>query len=175
MANTIEDMAIYRQNNWPQVRGQQRTPVAARNQQTRTCYECGSLRHYKSVCPIVKFQNRMDMIHGRVMASNPKTMQDAIEIYNELMAKDQHLLDDTAGLGEKKEYAGTLPLCNKCKFHHNGQCTGSGHSGVIARSGKNQNHGKPKTGGTGARRVVLALGGGKTDQDPNNIKDEIEA
>ncbi|GJU23649.1 reverse transcriptase domain-containing protein [Tanacetum coccineum] len=25
--------------------------------------------------------------------------------------------------GERKEYAGTLPLCNKCKFHHNGPCT----------------------------------------------------
>ncbi|GKD65188.1 reverse transcriptase domain-containing protein, partial [Tanacetum coccineum] len=23
----------------------------------------------------------------------------------------------------EKEYAGTLPLCNKCKFHHNGLCT----------------------------------------------------
>ncbi|GJU58019.1 hypothetical protein Tco_1235785, partial [Tanacetum coccineum] len=41
-----------------------------------------------------------DMIHGSVMASKPKTMP-----------------------GERKEYAGTLPLCNKCKFHHNGQCT----------------------------------------------------
>nr|GEW29037.1 hypothetical protein [Tanacetum cinerariifolium] len=29
----------------------------------------------------------------------------------------------TVGLGEMKEYAGTLPLCNKYKFHHNGQCT----------------------------------------------------
>ncbi|GJV27594.1 reverse transcriptase domain-containing protein [Tanacetum coccineum] len=29
----------------------------------------------------------------------------------------------TAGSGERKEYAGTLPLRNKCKFHHNGQCT----------------------------------------------------
>ncbi|GJY03555.1 reverse transcriptase domain-containing protein, partial [Tanacetum coccineum] len=28
----------------------------------------------------------------------------------------------TAGSGEKREYAGTLPLCNKCKFHHNGSC-----------------------------------------------------
>ncbi|GJU77588.1 reverse transcriptase domain-containing protein [Tanacetum coccineum] len=27
------------------------------------------------------------------------------------------------GSGERKEYAGTLPLCNKCKFHHNGICT----------------------------------------------------
>ncbi|GJY43642.1 hypothetical protein Tco_0431855 [Tanacetum coccineum] len=29
----------------------------------------------------------------------------------------------SAGPSEKKEYAGTLPLCNKCKFHHNGLCT----------------------------------------------------
>ncbi|GKA54861.1 reverse transcriptase domain-containing protein [Tanacetum coccineum] len=31
------------------------TPVAARNQRTLTCYECGSLGHYKGNCPIVKF------------------------------------------------------------------------------------------------------------------------
>ncbi|GJZ04981.1 hypothetical protein Tco_0538256 [Tanacetum coccineum] len=29
----------------------------------------------------------------------------------------------TVGPSEKKEYAGTLPLCNKCKLHHNGPCT----------------------------------------------------
>ncbi|GJS34917.1 reverse transcriptase domain-containing protein [Tanacetum coccineum] len=29
----------------------------------------------------------------------------------------------TAGPNEKKEYARTLPLCNKCKLHHNGSCT----------------------------------------------------
>nr|GEV50554.1 putative ribonuclease H-like domain-containing protein [Tanacetum cinerariifolium] len=29
----------------------------------------------------------------------------------------------TVGPGERKEYAGTLPLCNKFKFHHNGKCT----------------------------------------------------
>ncbi|GJZ56332.1 reverse transcriptase domain-containing protein [Tanacetum coccineum] len=64
-----------------------RTPVAARNQRTHTCYECGSLRHYKSECPIVKFQNRVDMIHGRVMASKPKTMQDAIKFATKLIDK----------------------------------------------------------------------------------------
>nr|GEZ92943.1 putative reverse transcriptase domain-containing protein [Tanacetum cinerariifolium] len=42
------------------------TPATAKNQRTRTCYECGSLRHYKSMCPIVKFHKRVDMIHGRV-------------------------------------------------------------------------------------------------------------
>ncbi|GJV07930.1 hypothetical protein Tco_1345586 [Tanacetum coccineum] len=29
----------------------------------------------------------------------------------------------TVGSGERNEYAETLPLCNKCKFYHNGQCT----------------------------------------------------
>ncbi|GKE15251.1 reverse transcriptase domain-containing protein, partial [Tanacetum coccineum] len=29
----------------------------------------------------------------------------------------------TVGSGERKEYVGTLPLCYKCKFHHNGPCT----------------------------------------------------
>ncbi|GKD72987.1 reverse transcriptase domain-containing protein [Tanacetum coccineum] len=63
------------------------TPAAARNQRTHTCYECGSLRHYKSECPIIKFQNCVDMIHGRVMASKPKTMQDATKFATKLMDK----------------------------------------------------------------------------------------
>ncbi|GKD55472.1 reverse transcriptase domain-containing protein, partial [Tanacetum coccineum] len=57
------------------------------NQRTRTCYECGSLRHYKSECPIVKFQKHVDMIHRGVRASKPKTMQDAIEFVTKLMEK----------------------------------------------------------------------------------------
>nr|GEV72957.1 hypothetical protein [Tanacetum cinerariifolium] len=93
----------------------------------------------------------LDMIHGSVMASKPKTMQDAIEFATELMDKKISTLADgqaenqrklnnnnqtqqqppkkqgvaiayTIGPGERKEYVGTLPLCNKCKCHHNGQC-----------------------------------------------------
>nr|GFC52029.1 hypothetical protein [Tanacetum cinerariifolium] len=63
------------------------TPATAKNQRTRTCYECGSLRHYKGECLIVKFHKRMDMIHERVRAYKPKTMQDAIEIATKLMNK----------------------------------------------------------------------------------------
>ncbi|GKF03254.1 reverse transcriptase domain-containing protein, partial [Tanacetum coccineum] len=29
----------------------------------------------------------------------------------------------TVGTGERKEYIGTLPLCNRCKLHRNGPCT----------------------------------------------------
>nr|GFA31850.1 putative reverse transcriptase domain-containing protein [Tanacetum cinerariifolium] len=64
-----------------------RTPATAKNQRTRTCYKCGSLRHYKGEYPIVKFNKRVDMIHGKVRASKPKTMQDAIQIATKLMNK----------------------------------------------------------------------------------------
>ncbi|GKA70748.1 reverse transcriptase domain-containing protein [Tanacetum coccineum] len=93
-----------------------------------------------------------DMIHGNIVASWTKTMQDAIEIATELMdkkistlaecqAENKRKLDNNnqaqqqspkrqnvaqayaAGTGERKEYARTLPLCNRCKLHHNGQCT----------------------------------------------------
>ncbi|GKD94291.1 reverse transcriptase domain-containing protein [Tanacetum coccineum] len=178
-----------------------------------------------------------DMIHGSVMASKPKTMQDAIEIATELMdkkistlaerqAENKRKLDNnnqaqqqppkkqgvaiayTAGSGERKEYAGTLPLCNKCKFHHNGQCTvkcanckrvghltrdcrspaatnnqrnptcyecgNQGHYRSDCPKLKNQNHGN-QTGGTGARGMVHALGGGEINQDLNNMEDDINA
>ncbi|GKE03092.1 hypothetical protein Tco_1391075 [Tanacetum coccineum] len=68
-----------------------------------------------------------DMIHESVVASKPKTMQDAIEMATELMDKKISTFNVaqayTIGIGKRKEYAGTLPLCNKCKFHQNGPCT----------------------------------------------------
>nr|GFC41077.1 hypothetical protein [Tanacetum cinerariifolium] len=76
VANAIEAIAIYE----TKTNLARKTPATAKNQRTRTCYECGSLRHSKSECPIVKFHKRVDMIHGRVRASKPKTMQDAIEV-----------------------------------------------------------------------------------------------
>nr|GFB27890.1 putative reverse transcriptase domain-containing protein [Tanacetum cinerariifolium] len=45
------------------------------------------LGHYKSECPIVKFHKRVDVIHGRMVASKLKTMQDAIEITTKLRNK----------------------------------------------------------------------------------------
>ncbi|GJW57874.1 putative reverse transcriptase domain-containing protein [Tanacetum coccineum] len=90
-----------------------------------------------------------DMIHGSVMVSKPKTMQDAIEFATELMDKkirtfaewqseNKRKQDDnqqqqqnkrqntgrayTAGSGEKKLYGGSKPLCSKCNYHHDGQC-----------------------------------------------------
>ncbi|GJR60616.1 putative reverse transcriptase domain-containing protein [Tanacetum coccineum] len=92
-----------------------------------------------------------DNIHGNVMSARPKTLDDAIELANDLM--DQKLrtyaerqndnkrkADDssrnnqqphkkqnvakayTVGPGKKKAYTRNLPLCTKCNYHHTGQC-----------------------------------------------------
>ncbi|GKC86621.1 reverse transcriptase domain-containing protein [Tanacetum coccineum] len=144
------------------------------------------------------------------MASKPKTMQDAIEFATELMdkkistlaerqAENKRKLDNnnqaqqqppkkqgvaiayTAGSGERKEYAGTLPLCNKSPTTTNNQrnltcyeCGNQGHYKSDCPELKNRNH-ENQAEGTEARGMVYALRGGETDQDPNNIEDEIEA
>ncbi|GJX57105.1 reverse transcriptase domain-containing protein [Tanacetum coccineum] len=175
-----------------------------------------------------------DMIHGSVVASKPRTMQDATEMATELMdkkisvfaerqAENKRKLDNNnqaqqqlpkrqnvaqvyaAGTGERKEYAGTLPLCNKCKFHHNGPCTVKcanckrvGHltrdcwSSAATNNQRtltcyecgNQGHYKSdcpelKNGnqarGTETRGRVLALVGGETNQDLDDMEDNTNA
>nr|GFA81960.1 hypothetical protein [Tanacetum cinerariifolium] len=191
----------------------------------------------------------MDMIHGRMMASKPKTMQDAIEIATKLRNKkistlvecqteNKKRLDNTAKNnqnqrqsnkrentgkaysarhGEKKHYSGAKLLCSKCNYYHDGpcapkchQCNRFGHLARDCRSStnanttniqkgtgasqkatcyecrnqghyrrdcpekKNQNH-ENQIKSTKARRVVHAFGEGETEQDFNNIEDEIEA
>ncbi|GKA54824.1 reverse transcriptase domain-containing protein [Tanacetum coccineum] len=90
-----------------------------------------------------------DMIQGNMMSAMLKTMQEAIELENELMdqrvrtyaerqAENKKKFDNNnqaqqqlpkrqnvaqayaVRTSERKEYARTLPLCNMCKFHHNG-------------------------------------------------------
>nr|GEV58483.1 reverse transcriptase domain-containing protein [Tanacetum cinerariifolium] len=146
------------------------------------------------------------MIHGSVMTSKPKIMQDAIEFATKLMdkkistlperqAENKRKLDNnnqtqqqppkkqgvaisyTIGPGERKEYAETLSLCNKCKFYHNGQCTikcANWYYMSDCLKLKNQNH-RNQAGGTRARGMVHALGGGETNQDLNDREDDINS
>nr|GEU89106.1 hypothetical protein [Tanacetum cinerariifolium] len=196
-----------------------RTPATAKNQRTRTCYECGSLGHYKSECPMVKFHKRMDMIYGRMMASKPKIMQDAFEIATKLMNKkvstlvecqteNKKRLDNTSKNnqnqrqpnkrqntgrayttrhGEKKHYGGPKPLISTNANTTNIQkgtrasqkatcyeCGNQGHYKRDCLEQKNQNH-ENRIKSTKARGVVHAFEGGETEQDLNNIEDEIEA
>nr|GEX92333.1 hypothetical protein [Tanacetum cinerariifolium] len=111
-----------------------------------------------------------DNIHGNVVSTRPKTFDEAIELANDLMdqklytyakrqteskrkfnnknqaqqiPKRQNVAQDYAiETGERKEYARTLPLCNKC---------------------------------IGARGMVYALGGEETNQDLDDIEDDINA
>ncbi|GJV11151.1 reverse transcriptase domain-containing protein [Tanacetum coccineum] len=124
-----------------------KTPATTRNQRIRTCYEYGSLRHYKSECLIVKFHKRVDMIREGVRASKPKTMQDAIEFVTKLMDKkistpakrqaENKRKAYIVGHGEKKHYGGSKPLCSKCNYHHDGTCAPKCHKcnrvGHLAR------------------------------------------
>ncbi|GKB11733.1 putative reverse transcriptase domain-containing protein [Tanacetum coccineum] len=80
-----------------------------------------------------------------------------------------------AGNNERKPYNGPLPLCNKCKLHHEGPCTcgRQGHFRSDCPKMKDQNHGN-KTGnknGVGeARGKAYVLGGGDANLDSNVVK-----
>nr|GEY49495.1 putative reverse transcriptase domain-containing protein [Tanacetum cinerariifolium] len=100
-----------------------------------------------------KYINRLpDNIHRNVMSTRPKTLDETIDLANNLMdqklrtyAKRQNdnkrKVDDssrnnqqqpykkqnvarvyTAGPGKKKVYTRDLPLYIKCNYHHTGQC-----------------------------------------------------
>nr|GEY64098.1 putative reverse transcriptase domain-containing protein [Tanacetum cinerariifolium] len=99
----------------------------------------------------------LDTIHGSVMATKPKTMEDAIEFATELMNKkintwaerqvdNKRKSDDTtrnnhqqpnkrqntgrayaAKNGDKRAYEGPRPQCTKCNYHHDGPCAPKCH------------------------------------------------
>nr|GFB17899.1 putative reverse transcriptase domain-containing protein [Tanacetum cinerariifolium] len=67
-----------------------------------------------------------DMIHGSVVVSKPKTMQEAIEIATKLMDKKIRTFAEPSG--EKKQYGGSNPLCAKCNYYHDGPCAPKCHN-----------------------------------------------
>ncbi|GJQ99964.1 putative reverse transcriptase domain-containing protein [Tanacetum coccineum] len=98
-----------------------------------------------------------DMIHGNIVASKPKTMQEAIEMATELMDKKVSTIAErqaenkmkayTAETGEKKPYGGSKPLYAKCNYHHDGPCAPKchkcnkfGHFAHDCRSAGNANN-----------------------------------
>ncbi|GKB13954.1 reverse transcriptase domain-containing protein, partial [Tanacetum coccineum] len=93
-----------------------------------------------------------DIIHGSVIASNPKTMHDAVEFITELMDKKIRSFAEriayTAGPREKKPYGGSKPLCSKCNYHYDGPCAPKCHKcnrvGHLARDYRTQGHFKKK-------------------------------
>ncbi|GJX51660.1 reverse transcriptase domain-containing protein, partial [Tanacetum coccineum] len=92
-----------------------RNPVAARNQRTHACYECGSLRHFKSECPIVKFQKCVDKKISTLserQAENKRKLNNTSK--NNQNQQQPNKRQNTgkayaAGHGEKKYYGGAKP------------------------------------------------------------------
>nr|GEW68168.1 retrotransposon protein, putative, Ty3-gypsy subclass [Tanacetum cinerariifolium] len=106
----------------------------------------------------------LDNIHGNVMSARPKTLDETIELANDLMDqklrtyakrnnhqqpyKKQNVARAyTAGPSEKKAYTGNLPLCTKCNYHHTGQraskcnnCKKYGHATCDFRVNVNKNN-----------------------------------
>ncbi|GJT41792.1 reverse transcriptase domain-containing protein [Tanacetum coccineum] len=64
-----------------------------------------------------------DNIQGNVIIDEPTRLQDAVRIANNLMDQKLKAKAYTASNNESRVYNGPLPLCNKCKFHHEGPCT----------------------------------------------------
>ncbi|GJZ32385.1 reverse transcriptase domain-containing protein [Tanacetum coccineum] len=146
-----------------------------------------------------------DMIQG---TENKRKLDNENQAQQQPPKKQNVARAYSAGSSEKKEYARTLPLYNKSKFHYNGPCTikcancmrvahltrdcwspaatnnqrtltcyecgNQGHYKSDCPELKNRNHGN-QAGGTEARGMVYALGGGETDQDLDNMEDDINA
>nr|GFC57035.1 hypothetical protein [Tanacetum cinerariifolium] len=77
-----------------------RTPATAKNQRTRTCYECGSLRHYKIECQTENKKRLDNTPKNNQNQQQPNKRQNTGRPY-------------TARHGEKKHYSGSKPLCSK--------------------------------------------------------------
>ncbi|GKB08863.1 putative reverse transcriptase domain-containing protein [Tanacetum coccineum] len=137
-----------------------------------------------------------DNIQENVIAAEPARLQDAVRIANNLMDQKLKGYANTRGQNvaraymagniEKNGYEGTLPFCNKCKLHHEGQCTAKCHNwpnqGVITYfecgaqghyqkdcpKVKNQNRGN-KARVPDARGKAYVLGGGDANRDSNTV------
>ncbi|GJR90511.1 putative reverse transcriptase domain-containing protein [Tanacetum coccineum] len=61
-------------------------------------------------------------IKGNITSSKPATMHDAINMACELVEQAETARVYAAALTENRGYAGNLPKCNRCNFHHSGRC-----------------------------------------------------
>ncbi|GKA86332.1 putative reverse transcriptase domain-containing protein, partial [Tanacetum coccineum] len=110
----------------------------------------------------------LDMIHGSVVASKPKIMQDAVEIATELIDKKIRTFVErqTERTGKKKPYEGSKPLCAKCNNHHDGPCAPKchkcnkvGHFACDCRSTANANNANNQRGtGSGQKPTCFECG-----------------
>ncbi|GJU57201.1 putative reverse transcriptase domain-containing protein [Tanacetum coccineum] len=128
-----------------------------------------------------------DMIYESVVASKPKTMQEATEMAIEVMDKRIRSFADRTV--EKKQYGGSKPLCSKCNYHHDGPCAPKCHKynkvGHFARDFqghfkrkrpklKNNNNRGNQLGGGNAPTKVYAVGHAGANPDSNIMTEFVD-
>ncbi|GJY96856.1 putative reverse transcriptase domain-containing protein [Tanacetum coccineum] len=78
-------------------------------------------------------------VKGTDLASYTQCFQELALMCERMFPKVLDVVEKTytAGLGEKREYGGSLPKCSKCNYHHNGPCAPKCHKfnkvGHLAR------------------------------------------
>ncbi|GJW51551.1 putative reverse transcriptase domain-containing protein [Tanacetum coccineum] len=107
----------------------------------------------------------MEIWELKVKAENKRKSDNNNQAQQQLPKRQNVAQAYAARTVERKEYAGTLSLYNKCKFHHNGPCTTKiitcyecGNQGYYKSDCpelKNRNHGNQAE-GTEARGMVFA-------------------
>ncbi|GKB84786.1 putative reverse transcriptase domain-containing protein [Tanacetum coccineum] len=62
-------------------------------------------------------------IYGNVKSARPKTLDETIELANDLMDQKLCTYAERQSDNKRKSYEGSLPKCTKCHLHLNGPCT----------------------------------------------------
>ncbi|GJZ51264.1 hypothetical protein Tco_0605779 [Tanacetum coccineum] len=140
VANAIEAIAIYETKTNMARKSisqteQQECKVAENANNKRkweACYKCGyeygSLGHFKSKCPIVKFQKRVDKKIDTLSERQAENKRELNKTSKDNQNQQQQNKRQntgkayTAGHREKKYYGKSKPLCPKCNYHHDGPC-----------------------------------------------------
>ncbi|GJV68052.1 hypothetical protein Tco_1483561 [Tanacetum coccineum] len=134
-------------------------------------------------------------------AENKRKFDNNNQHQQQLLKKQNVVQAYAVGSGKKKPYGGSKPLYPKCNYHHDGECAPKctnckkvGHltkdcwrpindnnqRTITCYECGNQGHYKSdcpvlKNQGTEARGMVYTLGGGETNQDLDNMEDDINA
>ncbi|GJT77735.1 hypothetical protein Tco_1044460 [Tanacetum coccineum] len=131
-----------------------------------------------------------DNIHENVMSARPKTLDDAIELandfidqklrtYAERQAENKRKLDNNNQTQQKLLKKQNVDCWHPINANNQRtitcyECANQRHYKSDCPDLKNQKH-RNQAQGTEARGMVYALGGGETNQDINNMEDDINA
>nr|GEW89318.1 hypothetical protein [Tanacetum cinerariifolium] len=134
-------------------------------------------------------------------AENKRKLDNNNQDQQQLLKKQNGVQAYVVGSGKKKLYGGSKPMCHKCNYHHDGECAPkstnckkvshltkdcwhpinvNNQRTITCYECGNQGQYRSdypmlKNQGTEARGIVYALEGGETNQDLDNIEDDINA